>query len=143
MRWPKRREDACRRTLWSITAAGRTFIAGADITEFNKPPTVPTTSDVIDAIDAMPKPVVAALHWHAVGWRAGDRPGLSFPRRRAGNQARPAGNQARPDAGRGAEPSACRASFGMDKAMAMILSGDPIDAEDALSFWLGRRDRFR
>ena len=50
-----------------LTAAGRTFIAGADITEFNKPPVPPTTGDVIEALDAMTKPVVAALHGTPLG----------------------------------------------------------------------------
>src|SRR3984893_11826796 len=49
-----------------IACAGRTF-AGADIPEFDKPPQAPSLHDVIAAIEAMPKPVVAALHGAAVG----------------------------------------------------------------------------
>ena len=45
-----------------ISCAGRTFFAGADITELGKPPQAPSLHDVIAAIEAMPKPVVAALH---------------------------------------------------------------------------------
>ncbi|MBO0758513.1 MAG: enoyl-CoA hydratase/isomerase family protein, partial [Bradyrhizobiaceae bacterium] len=40
------REDASIEAL-VITCAGRTFIAGADIREFGKPPQTPTTIDVI------------------------------------------------------------------------------------------------
>src|SRR5947209_2885910 len=50
-----------------IACAGRTFFAGADITEFGKPPQAPSLHDVIAAIEAMPKPVVAALHGTALG----------------------------------------------------------------------------
>src|SRR5690348_13087795 len=50
-----------------IACAGRTFFAGADITEFGKPPQAPSLHDVIAAIESMPKPVVAALHGTALG----------------------------------------------------------------------------
>src|SRR6201987_4811993 len=50
-----------------IACAGRTFFAGADITEFGKPPQPPGLSEVIAAIEEMPKPVVAALHGTALG----------------------------------------------------------------------------
>ena len=50
-----------------IACAGRTFFAGADITEFGKPPQSPSLAAVIAAIEAMPKPVVAALHGTALG----------------------------------------------------------------------------
>ena len=46
---------------------GRTFIAGADITEFGKPPKEPHLPDVIATIESFPKPVVAALHGNALG----------------------------------------------------------------------------
>ena len=50
-----------------IACAGRTFFAGADITEFGKPPQPPSLGEVIAQIEAMPKPVVAALHGTALG----------------------------------------------------------------------------
>src|SRR5262245_24042688 len=50
-----------------ITCAGRTFIAGADITEFGKPPTEPGLHAVLDLIEGSPKPVVAAIHGTALG----------------------------------------------------------------------------
>src|SRR5262245_6685703 len=46
---------------------GRTFIAGADITEFGKPPQSPSLHDVCDAIENSTKPVVAAIHGTALG----------------------------------------------------------------------------
>ena len=50
-----------------ITCAGRTFIAGADITEFGKPPVAPGLHEVLDAIESSSKPVVAAVHGTALG----------------------------------------------------------------------------
>ncbi|MFC7555413.1 enoyl-CoA hydratase-related protein [Pseudoroseomonas wenyumeiae] len=50
-----------------ITAEGRTFIGGADITEFGKPPVPPTLPELIAALDACPKPVVAAIGGAALG----------------------------------------------------------------------------
>src|SRR3989338_9914251 len=50
-----------------IVCAGRTFIAGADITEFGKPPKEPGFHEVLDLIDGCAKPVVAAVHGTALG----------------------------------------------------------------------------
>jgi 3-hydroxyacyl-CoA dehydrogenase len=46
---------------------GKTFIAGADITEFGKPPVPPSIQDVEAVIENSPKPVVAAIHGTALG----------------------------------------------------------------------------
>tara|TARA_B110000858_G_scaffold175732_1_gene209346 strand:- start:29057 stop:31162 length:2106 start_codon:yes stop_codon:yes gene_type:complete len=46
---------------------GRTFIAGADITEFGKPPLDPVLSAVLPAIENSKKPVIAAIHGTALG----------------------------------------------------------------------------
>jgi 3-hydroxyacyl-CoA dehydrogenase len=50
-----------------IACAGRTFFAGADITEFGKPMQEPSLPAVVDAIEALDKPVVAAIHGTALG----------------------------------------------------------------------------
>jgi 3-hydroxyacyl-CoA dehydrogenase len=50
-----------------LACAGRTFIAGADITEFDAPAADVRTADLCDALDAFQKPVVAALHGTALG----------------------------------------------------------------------------
>lgn len=50
-----------------IACAGRTFMAGADIREFDAPPLEPLLSSVTEALDALAKPVVAALHGTALG----------------------------------------------------------------------------
>jgi len=50
-----------------LACAGRTFVAGADIREFGQPPREPHLPDVINAIEACSKPVVAAIHGTALG----------------------------------------------------------------------------
>ncbi len=50
-----------------IRCDGRTFFAGADITEFGKPMQEPGLGTVIDMIEASDKPVVAAIHGTALG----------------------------------------------------------------------------
>ena len=50
-----------------IICDGRTFIAGADIREFGKPPMEPHLPDVCQFIEDCPKPVVAAIHGTALG----------------------------------------------------------------------------
>ncbi|MCA7086355.1 enoyl-CoA hydratase/isomerase family protein [Cupriavidus sp. DB3] len=50
-----------------LICAGKTFIAGADITEFGKPPTGPSLPEVQAAIEDAPKPVIAAIHGTALG----------------------------------------------------------------------------
>ena len=50
-----------------IICEGRTFIAGADITEFGQAPKGPSLYDVQDMIENSPKPIVAAIHGTALG----------------------------------------------------------------------------
>ena len=50
-----------------VACEGRTFIAGADIREFGSPPKAPHLGEVVDQIEAMEKPVVAAIHGTALG----------------------------------------------------------------------------
>lgn len=50
-----------------IRCDGRTFFAGADISEFGKPFVEPDLNAVFDIIEASPKPVVAAIHGTALG----------------------------------------------------------------------------
>ena len=91
-----------------LTCAGRTFIAGADITEFDKPPKSPHLSEVIALIETIQKPVVAAIHGTALGGRIRDRARLPFrsrrPARGSGSRRSSSGSfRAR------AAPSGCRA----------------------------------
>ncbi|MCZ8100400.1 MAG: 3-hydroxyacyl-CoA dehydrogenase NAD-binding domain-containing protein [Burkholderiales bacterium] len=50
-----------------LACEGSTFVAGADIREFGKPPVPPILPDLLRAIEDSPKPVVAAVHGTALG----------------------------------------------------------------------------
>ncbi|MDA0706910.1 MAG: 3-hydroxyacyl-CoA dehydrogenase NAD-binding domain-containing protein [Proteobacteria bacterium] len=58
-------DDASKAIL--IICEGGTFFAGADISEFGKPPKEPYLPDLIDEIEASGKLVVAAMHGTALG----------------------------------------------------------------------------
>jgi len=118
-----------------IACAGRTFIAGADITEFGKPPTEPSLHSVLDLIESCPKPVVAAIHGTALGgglevtlachYRVGVK-GARFglPEVKLGLLPGAGGTQRLPRV------------VGVQKALQMIVSGDPIGADEALKVGL-------
>ncbi len=50
-----------------IRGSGRYFVAGADLREFEAPPRAPLLNDVLLCIEALEKPVLAALHGAALG----------------------------------------------------------------------------
>jgi len=50
-----------------LICAGRTFIAGADVSEFDKPPQPPHLPDVVLGIELAAKPWIAAIHGSALG----------------------------------------------------------------------------
>src|SRR5262249_18550980 len=115
-----------------IACAGRTFFAGADITEFGKPPQPPGLSEVIATIEAMPKPVVAALHGTAFG--GGFELALVCHFRAAVAGAR----GGLPELKRGLLPGAGVTPprprlIGPEKALKIIVTGDPIEAREALA----------
>ncbi|WP_258129510.1 3-hydroxyacyl-CoA dehydrogenase NAD-binding domain-containing protein [Achromobacter anxifer] len=114
-----------------IACAGATFVAGADIKEFGKPPVDPHLSDVIHAIESSDKPVVAAIHGLALGG------GLELA---LGCHYRVVDAQARlglPEStlgiipGAGGIPRLLRLA-GVEKALDMAAGGKPIDAVQAL-----------
>jgi len=59
------RDDGIRAAI--LVGEGRTFIAGADITEFDKPPTEPILPDIVRRLEAARKPWIAAIHGAALG----------------------------------------------------------------------------
>jgi 3-hydroxyacyl-CoA dehydrogenase len=118
-----------------ITCAGRTFIAGADITEFGKPPKAPGLHEVLDLIESSPKPVVAAIHGTALGgglevtlachYRVGVKAArFGLPEVKLGILPGAGGTQRLPRV------------VGVPKALSMIVSGDPIGADEALKVGL-------
>src|ERR1700757_4065427 len=50
-----------------LIGAGKTFIAGSDLREFGAPIERPSLPEVISAMEACEKPVVAAIHGAALG----------------------------------------------------------------------------
>ncbi|HEY8948015.1 MAG TPA: 3-hydroxyacyl-CoA dehydrogenase NAD-binding domain-containing protein [Rhizomicrobium sp.] len=50
-----------------LICEGKTFIAGADISEFGKPPKGASLFEVENIIEGSPKPVIAAIHGTALG----------------------------------------------------------------------------
>jgi 3-hydroxyacyl-CoA dehydrogenase len=86
-----------------LTCGGRTFIAGADITEFGKPAKPPGLDEVPLEIENSPKPVVAAIHGTALG--GGLEMALPCHYRVEGCQAWPARGEARPAARRRWDPA--------------------------------------
>ena len=114
-----------------ITCAGRTFIAGADITEFGKPPQAPSLHEVLDLIESSSKPIVAAVHGTALGgglevtlachYRVGVKDArFGLPEVKLGLLPGAGGTQRLPRV------------VGVEKALGMMVSGDPIRADDAL-----------
>src|SRR6516225_6610076 len=125
------REDAVVKAV-VIACAGRTFFAGADITEFGKPPQAPGLGEVIAAIEAMPKPVVAALHGTALG--GGFELALACHFR----VAVPGARVGLPEVRLGLLPGAGGTQrlprlIGPEKALKRIVTGDPIEASKALA----------
>jgi 3-hydroxyacyl-CoA dehydrogenase len=113
-----------------ITCAGRTFIAGADISEFGKPPQSPTTIDVISTIEDLGKPAIAAMHGTALGGDLEVALGCHF------RVAAPDTRLGQPEIKLGLIPGAGGTQrlprlVGIEKALAMILTGDPITAAQA------------
>ena len=115
-----------------LTGAGRTFVAGADITEFGKPPQAPSLIDVIAVLDDVKKPTIAAVHGTPLGGGLELTMGCHFRVASAGTRL------GLPEIKLGLIPGAGGTQrlprlVGIEKALPMILSGDPIPAKDALA----------
>ncbi|BBK41760.1 3-hydroxyacyl-CoA dehydrogenase [Allostella vacuolata] len=117
-----------------LLGGGRTFIAGADIREFGKPrpPGAKTIFDLIAALEASPKPVVAAIHGTALGgglevalachWRVGVKGSqYGLPEVKLGILPGAGGTQRLPRL------------IGLEPAARLIVSGEFVPAEKALA----------
>jgi 3-hydroxyacyl-CoA dehydrogenase len=118
-----------------LACRGRTFIAGADITEFGKPPREPYLGDVIAKYEASSKPIVAALFGTALG--GGLEVALACHYRVADAKAK----CGLPEVKLGILPGAGGTQrlprlIGFEKALEMIVSGDPVSAAQAKSVGL-------
>ena len=115
-----------------LGAKGRTFMAGADITEFGKPPKAPILPEVIAFMETVEKPVVAALYGTPLGGGLEITFGCHF------RVASPGTKLGLPEIKLGIIPGAGGTQLlprlvGVEKGLAMILSGDAIAAKDALA----------
>ena len=121
-----------------IACEGQTFFAGADITEFGKPPQNPWLPQVVDTIENCSKPVVAAIHGTALGgglevalgchYRVADKSAkLGTPEVKLGLLPGAGGTQRLPRVA------------GVRKALEMTATGNPIGARQA--FECGLVDR--
>ena len=113
-----------------IACAGRTFIAGADITEFGKPPVQPMLPEVVDRIEAVNKPLVAAIHGTALGG------GLEVALACHARVATPSAKLGLPEVNLGLLPGAGGTQrlprlVGVERALEMVTSGKPASARDA------------
>ena len=113
-----------------IICGGRTFIAGADISEFGKPPAPPNLPGVLDRIENASKPVVAALHGTALG--GGFEVALTAHYRIAV----PSAKCGLPEIKLGLIPGAGGTQrlprlIGVEKALDVILTGAPFGAREA------------
>jgi 3-hydroxyacyl-CoA dehydrogenase len=113
-----------------LLCRGRTFIAGADIAEFGKPPLAPHLPDVVAHLETSAKLVVAAIHGTALGGGFEIALGchyrcalpdakIGFPEVKLGILPGAGGTQRTPRL------------TGVERALELILSGDPIGAARA------------
>jgi 3-hydroxyacyl-CoA dehydrogenase len=113
-----------------IICDGRTFIAGADISEFGKPPVPPSLHEALDAMENASKPVIAAIHGTALG--GGFEVALTAHYRIAV----PSAKCGLPEIKLGIIPGAGGTQrlprlIGAEKALDVILSGTPFSAREA------------
>ncbi|TPL77842.1 3-hydroxyacyl-CoA dehydrogenase NAD-binding domain-containing protein [Mesorhizobium sp. B2-3-15] len=113
-----------------IACAGRTFVAGADITEFGKPMQQPELRAIVAVLEAIARPTVAAIHGTALGGGLELALGCHF---RVADQGAKLGL---PEVKLGILPGGggtvrLPRLVGAAKALKMIVSGTPIGADEA------------
>ena len=113
-----------------LACEGRTFMAGADITEFGKPPLSPSLHEAIDVIENCAKPIVAAIHGTALG--GGLETALACHYRVAVASAK----VGLPEVKLGILPGAGGTQrlprlIGIESALGIIVSGEPVPAPQA------------
>ena len=125
------RDDAAVQAV-VLTGTERAFSAGADITEFGKPPQSPMLGEVIAALEAMPKPVIAALGGLAFGGGFELALGCHY------RVAAPGARVGLPEIKLGLLPGAGGTQrtprlAGPERALRIIVSGDPVPAAQAFA----------
>ena len=118
-----------------IICEGRTFIAGADISEFGKEPKGPSLFEVQEFIEDSNKPVIAAIHGTALGG------GLEVALTCHYRIAVPSAKCGLPEVNLGLLPGAGGTQrlprvVGVEKALQMVTSGQHIPAKQCLEMGL-------
>jgi 3-hydroxyacyl-CoA dehydrogenase len=113
-----------------LACEGRTFMAGADITEFGKPPLSPGLHEAINAVEGSVKPIVAAIHGTAFGGGLEVALGCHYRVAVAGAKI------GLPEVKLGLLPGAGGTQrlprlIGIEAALGIIVSGDPVPATQA------------
>lgn len=126
---PKAVDDAAVSAIVLI-CAGRTFIAGADISEFGKPPKGASLHEVLTLMEGASKPIVAAIHGTALGG------GLEVALTCHYRVAVPSAKLGLPEVKLGLLPGAGGTQrlpriVGAAKALDMVTSGTPVSAKVA------------
>ncbi len=116
-----------------VICGGRTFFAGADISEFGKPLQPPGLHDVFNIIEGGNKPVVAAIHGTALGG------GLELALVCHYRVAVPSAKVGLPEVALGLLPGAGGTQrlprlVGVERALDLITSGRHMGARDALDW---------
>jgi len=116
-----------------IRCDGRTFIAGADVNEFDQPPQPPHLPEITETIENAGKPVVAAVHGTALG--GGFEVALACHYRLAA----PGAKLGLPEVKLGLVPGAGGTQrlprlIGAERALKMITEGNPVPAPQALAW---------
>ena len=115
-----------------LCGAGRGFVAGADIKEFDAPPVAPILPDVLMAIEDAAKPWIAAMHGVALGG------GLELAMACHGRVASRDARLGLPEVTLGIIPGAggtvrLTRLISAERALQMIAGGKPISARAALA----------
>ena len=118
-----------------IICEGRTFIAGADISEFGKEPKGPSLFEVQEFIEDSDKPVIAAIHGTALGG------GLEVALTCHYRIAVPTAKCGLPEVNLGLLPGAGGTQrlprvVGVEKALQMVTSGQHVPAKQCLEMGL-------
>ena len=118
-----------------LAGAGRNFIAGADVSEFDQPPQPPHLPDLVNRIEAAKKPWLAAMHGATLGGglelALGCRYRISLPSASFGF----------PEVTLGVVPGASGTVrtprlVGMAEAIELVTTGKPVDAARAKTIGL-------
>ena len=116
-----------------LCGEGKTFFAGADISEFGKPMQSPNLNDVVFEFENSKKPIVAALHGTPLGGGLELAMGCNYRVALANTKL------GLPEVKLGIIPGAGGTQrlprlAGIEKALAMITSGTPVSAKDAFDY---------